>query len=146
MNDRNQLICDAMTKLMKISVEAKAKDNTDVFVRWAPHVSKLDAQICLNGWEKDKATESFDVHLNGTLKENQERFDIFYEQIILYIENADSMETEIKRLEAEADMFTEKACKTRDKCRKLRALAAEKEINEIEPDKILNASAGKDKQ
>lgn len=109
MNDRNQLICDAMAKLMKISVEAKAKDNTDVFVRWAPHVSKLDAQICLNGWEKDKAIESFDVRLNGTLKENQERFDIFYEQIISYIENADSMETEIKRLETEADVHREGA-------------------------------------
>lgn len=125
MNNKNQLICETMARLMEISANAKEETGTDVFVDWSPHCGLIDVRVYLNGWERDKLYENFSVFLAGSPKQARREINDFLAKITAYLESAGTRDAEIRQLSAEAERLSKNLGKVRRKLSNARKKQAE---------------------
>ena len=140
MNNRHQIICETVARLMEISANAKEDSGTDVFVSWSPHCGLIDATVYLNVWEQDKSHETFSVFLVESPKQVRRQINDFLAKIIAYLGSADTRDAEIRQLSDEAERLRKKLGKVRRKLNnarkeQLEALKTKPEENYREADK-----------
>lgn len=121
MNNKSKLICETVGQLMEMSVSAKERNGTDIFISWSPHCDVLGVIVYFNGWEKDKTHETFDLYLKGTQKNMQNQINSLFSKIIACLEKGNTREAEIDRLKAEVNMLNQKAREPRRKIKRLTA-------------------------
>lgn len=123
MTERSKHICDAIARLMELSVTAKEKDGTDIFAEWQPHCNMIDVRIYLGGWKKDANGEgSRDLYIylcdNFTETEAQNKITALLDEVNGYLGNdTAAIRAEYERLKGEADELGKRAQEAAEKAR-----------------------------
>lgn len=120
MNEKNKLICETMARLMDLSVTAKEKDGTDIFVHWSPHCDDISVEVYLNGWENTKNSKNFTTYIRDDLDESLQEIRCLFAKINEYLGKDDEVRAEYYRLKHKADDLREQALAATRNCRQFK--------------------------
>lgn len=120
MNEKNKLICETMARLMELSVTAKEKDGTDIFVHWSPPCDDISVEVFLNGWAIIKINKNFTTYIRGDLDESLQEIRCLFAKINEYLGKDDEVRAEYYRLKHKADDLREQALAATRNCRQFK--------------------------
>lgn len=120
MNEKNELICETMARLMELSVTAKEKDGTDIFVHWSPHCDDISVEVYLNGWENTKNSKDFTIYIRDDLDESLQGIRCLFAKINECLGKDDEVRAEYYRLKHKADALREHALAATRNCRQFK--------------------------
>lgn len=120
MNEKNKLICETMARLMELSVTAKEKDGTDIFVHWSPHCDDISVEVYINGWANTKNRKNFTTYIRDDLDKSLQGIRCLFAKINEYLGKDDEVRAEYYRLKHKADALREQALAATRNCRQFK--------------------------